>query len=88
MGHRASLSAAEGEIERIEARREELRPDSRRRTSRPPATSRMADLYRQKVTTTGSGPGAFREAHGAAEAVRGLTDAIVLSPKEGELQST
>jgi site-specific DNA recombinase len=103
MEHRAGLSAAEREIERIEARRkkliemvmegvppsevkDELTANASRREAlkarvaaadAPPPLlhPEMAGLYRQKVTGTE-----------ASEALRGLIDAIVLTPDQGELR--
>ena len=114
MEHRASLSAAEREIERIEARRkklvesimegvpasevkDELRANAARRdelsaklaaADDPPPLLHpgMAELYRQKVTDLAQAlqhPDTRAE---AAEAIRGLVDAIMLVPTEGELR--
>ncbi len=114
MEHRASLSAAEREIERIEARRkklvesimegvpasevkDELRVNAARRdelsarlaaADEPPPLLHpgMAELYRQKVTDLAQAlehPDTRTE---AAEAIRGLLDAIMLVPTEGELR--
>src|SRR4051812_27324086 len=114
MEHRAGLSAAEREIERIEARRKKLvesimgggpasevkdelnanaarREDLRARLAAadapPPLLHpQMAELYREKVTALAQAlehPGTRTEAF---EALRGLIDAIVLTPNQGELQ--
>ena len=106
MQHRASLSAAEREIERIEARRkkliemvmegvapsvvkDELNANTTRReqlqaklaaTEEPPPLlpPEMARIYRAKVTAL-QDPDSRSE---ATEALRGLVDAIVLTPDE------
>jgi hypothetical protein len=46
----------------------------------------MADLYREKVTRLARGLEHEESRTAAAEAPRGLIDAIVLTPKEGELK--
>ena len=46
----------------------------------------MADLYRQKVTRWREALEHQESRTEAAEALRGLIDAIVLTPKEGELK--
>jgi site-specific DNA recombinase len=110
MEHRASLSAAEREIERIEARRkkliemvmegvapsvvkDELNANAARReqleaklaaTEEPPPLlhPEMARIYRAKVTELAK---ALQEPHSrseATEALRGLVDAIVLTPDQ------
>ena len=114
MEHRAGLSAAEREIERIEARRkklvesimegvaasevkDELNANAARREelkakvaaaeALPPLLHpEMAELYRQKVTALAQAlehPETRTEASGA---LRGLVDAIVLTPDQGELR--
>jgi len=111
MQHRASLSAAEHEIERIEARRkkliemvmegvapsvvkDELNANAARReqleaklaaTEEPPPLLHpdMARIYHAKVTELAT---ALREPDSrseATEALRGLVDAIVLTPDQG-----
>lgn len=110
MQHRASLSVAEREIERIEARRkkliemvmegvspsvvkDELNANAARReqleaqlaaTEEPPPLlhPEMARIYRAKVTALAN---ALQDADSrceATEALRGLVDAIVLTPDE------
>ena len=112
MEHRAGLSAAEREIERIEVRRkkliemvmngvaasevkDELNTNAARReelkatlaaadTPPPLLHPEMAGLYRQKVIALAEAlehPETFSE---ASEALRGLIDAIVLTPNQGE----
>ena len=46
----------------------------------------MADLYRGKVTQLARALQNEESRTGAAEALRGLIDAIVLTPEEGELK--
>jgi site-specific DNA recombinase len=114
MEHRAGLSAAEREIERIEARRkkliemvmegvppsevkDELTANASRRealTARVAAADapppllhpEMAGLYRQKVTALAEALEHPETRTEASEALRGLIDAIVLTPNLGELQ--
>ena len=114
MEHRASLSAAEREIERIEvrrkkliemvmngvapsevkdelnsnaARREELKARLAAADAPPPLLfPEMAGLYRQKVTSLAEALENPETRTEASEALRGLIDAIVLAPNQGELQ--
>jgi site-specific DNA recombinase len=114
MEHRATLSAAEREIERIEVRRkklvesimdgvpasevrDELTANAARRedlkaklaaADEPPPLLHpgMADLYRQKVTALAQALEHQETRTEASEALRGLIDAIVLMPNQGELQ--
>ena len=114
MEHRATLSAAEREIERIELRRkklvesimdgvpasevrDELNANATRReelraklaaADEPPPLLHpgMADLYRQKVTALAEALEQPETRTEASEALRGLIDAIVLTPNQGELQ--
>ena len=46
----------------------------------------MADLYQEKVTQLARGLEHEESRTGAAEALRSLIDAIVLTPQEGELK--
>src|SRR3954469_20608894 len=114
MEHRAGLSAAEREIERIEARRkklvesimegvpasevkDELNANAARReelkaklaaADAPPPLlhPEMAGLYRQKVSALAEALEQSETRTEASEALRGLIDAIVLTPNQGELQ--
>src|SRR3954454_19354135 len=114
MEHRAGLSAAEREIERIEARRkklvesimegvpasevkDELNANATRReelkaklaaADAPPPLlhPEMAGLYRQKVSALAEALEHSETRTEASEALRGLVDAIVLTPAHGELQ--
>jgi len=114
MEHRAGLSAAEREVERIEVRRKKLiemvmngvAPSEVKDELNANATKReelkavlaaadapppllhpeMAGLYRQKVTALAQALEHPETRTEASEALRGLIDAIVLTPNEGELQ--
>jgi site-specific DNA recombinase len=114
MEHRAGLSAAEREIERIEVRRKKLiemvmngvAPSEVKDELNANATKReelkvtiaaadapppllhpeMAGLYRQKVTALAQALEHPETRTEASEALRGLIDAIVLTPSQGELQ--
>ncbi len=114
MEHRASLSAAEREIERIEVRRKKLiemvmdgvapsevkdeinanavrREDLKARLAAadapPPLLHpEMAELYRQKVTALAQALEHPETRTEASEALRGLIDAIVLTPDQDELR--
>jgi site-specific DNA recombinase len=111
MQHRASLSAAGREIERIEARRkkliemviegvapsvvkDELNANAARReqleaqlaaTEEPPPLlhPEMARMYRMKVTELAKALQEPDSRSEATEALRGLVDAIVLTPDQG-----
>ena len=111
MEHRAGLSAAEREIERIEVRREkliemvmsgvapsevkdELNANATKReelkatlaaADAPPSLlhPEMAGLYRQKVTALAQALEYPETRTEASEALRGLIDAIVLTPNQG-----
>lgn len=108
MERRASLSAAEREIERIErrrkklvesimdgvpasegrdelnanaVRREELKATLAAEDAPPPLLHpEMADLYRQKVTTLAQALEHSETGPEATEALRGLIDAVVMTP--------
>ena len=114
MEHRANLSTAEREIDRIEvrrkkliemvmdgvppaevkdemianaARREELKAKLAAADAPPPLLHpEMAGLYRQKVTALAQALEHPETRTEASEALRGLIDAIVLTPDQGELQ--
>jgi hypothetical protein len=114
MEHRAGLSAAEREIERIEgrrkkliemvmegvppsevkdeltanaARREDLKAKLAAADAPPPLLHpEMAELYRQKVTTLAQALQEPETRVEATEALRGLIDAIILTPSAGELR--
>ena len=112
MEHRATLTAAEREIERIEvrrkklvqsiidgvpaseirdeltanaARREELKGRLAAADAPPPLLNpEMAELYRQKVTTLAQAFERPETRVEATEALRGLIDAIIPTPSQGE----
>jgi hypothetical protein len=114
MEHRASLSSAQREIDRIEARRkkliemvmngvppaevkDEMIANAARReelkaklaaADAPPLLlhPEMADLYRQKVTTLAQALEQRETRTEATEALRGLVDAIVMTPDDGALR--
>jgi site-specific DNA recombinase len=114
MEHRATLTAAEREIERIEvrrkklvqsiidgvpasevrdeltanaARREDLKTKLAAADAPPPLLHpEMADLYRQKMTTLAQALEQPETRTEATEALRGLIDAIILTPTDGELR--
>ena len=112
MEHRAGLSAAEREIERIEvrrkkliemvmdgvptaevkdemitnaARREALKAKLAAADAPPPLLHpQMAELYREKVTALAEALEHPETRTEASDALRGLIDAIVLTPYQGE----
>ena len=71
----------------LEAQQTKLRAGLDRLAQPPPLLHpNMADLYRDKVTQLARGLEHEESRTGAAEALRGLIDAIVLTPQEGELK--
>ena len=71
----------------LEAQQTKLRAGLDRLAQPPPLLHpNMADLYRDKVTQLARGLEHQESRNGAAEALRGLIDAIVLTPQEGELK--
>jgi site-specific DNA recombinase len=71
----------------LEAQQTELRARKDRSAQPPPLLHpNMADLYREKVTQLARGLEYEESRTAAAEALRGLIDAIVLTPQEGELK--
>jgi site-specific DNA recombinase len=70
----------------LEVQQTELRARLDRSVQPPPLLHpNMADLYREKVTQLARGLEHEESRTAAAEALRGLLDAIVLTPQEGEL---
>ncbi len=70
----------------LEAQQTELRARLDRAIKPPPLLHpNMADLYREKVTQLARGLEHEESRTAAAEALRGLIDAIVLTPQGGEL---
>ena len=115
MEHRATLSSAKREVERIgarikkllnlmlddeiavdegktemkalDARRKELQAQLENANEPPPLLHpEMAELYRQKVTTLAQALEHPETRTEATEALRGLIDAIVMTPANGELK--
>ena len=71
----------------LEAQQTELRGRLERSAQPPPLLHpNMADLYREKVTQLARGLEHEESRTAAADALRGLIDAIVLTPHEGELK--
>ena len=71
----------------LEAQQTELRARFQKATQPPPLLHpNMADLYRENVTKLARGLEHEESRSAAAEALRGLIDAIVLTPHEGELK--
>jgi site-specific DNA recombinase len=72
----------------LEAQQTELRARLDRSVQPPPLLHpNMADLYREKVTQLARGLEHEESRTAAAEALRGLIDAIVLTPQEGQAQN-
>ena len=71
----------------LEAQQIELRARLDRAAQPPPLLHpNMADLYLEKVTQLARGLEHEESRTGAAEALRGLIDAIVLTPEDGALK--
>jgi site-specific DNA recombinase len=71
----------------LDAQQAELRARLDRSVQPPPLLHpNMADLYRDKVTQLARGFQHEESRTAAAEALRGLIDAIVLTPQQGELK--
>jgi site-specific DNA recombinase len=71
----------------LEAQQTELRTRLDRSAQPPPLLHpNLADLYREKVTQLARGLEYEESRTAVAEALRGLFDAIVLTPQEGELK--
>ena len=71
----------------LEAQQTELRGRLERSAQPPPLLHpNMADLYREKVTQLARGLEHEESRTAAADALRGLIDAIVLTPHGGELK--
>ena len=69
------------------ARREELKAKLAAADAPPPLLHpEMADLYRRKVTTLAQALERPETRVEATEALRGLVDAIILTPSDGELR--
>jgi len=75
------------EIKALDARRKELQAQLETADEPPPLLHpEMAELYRQKVTTLAQALERSETRTEATEALRGLIDAIVLTPDEGALR--
>ena len=75
------------EIKALDARRKELQAQLETAHEPPPLLHpEMAELYRQKVTTLAPALERSETRTEATEALRGLIDAIVLTPDEGALR--
>lgn len=69
------------------ARREELKAKLAVADAPPPLLRpEMAELYHRKVTTLAQALGRSETRVEATEALRGLIDAIILTPSDGELR--
>ena len=80
-------SEVKDEMNANAARREELKAKLAAADEPPPLLHPgMADLYRQKVTALAQALEHPETRTEASEALRGLIDAIVLTPNQGELQ--
>jgi len=78
-----ALDEGKVEIKSLDARRKELQAQLENADEPPPLLHpEMADLYRQKVTTLAH-PETRTE---ATETLRGLIDAIVMTPVRGALR--
>jgi hypothetical protein len=75
------------EIKTFDARRKELQAQLETADEPPPLLHpEMAELYRQKVTTLAQALERSETRTEAREALRGLIDAITLTPEQGELK--
>jgi hypothetical protein len=83
-----AVDEGKAEIKTLDARRKELQAQLDSADEPPPLLHpRMAELYRQKVTDLAAAlehPDTRTE---AADAIRGLIDAIVLTPAAGALEA-
>jgi site-specific DNA recombinase len=80
-------SEVKGELNANAARREDLKARLAAADEPPPLLHPgMAHLYRQKVTGLADALERQETRAEAAESIRGLIDAIVLTPDQGELQ--
>jgi site-specific DNA recombinase len=74
-------------IKTLDARRKELQAQLETADEPPPLLHpEIAELYLQKVTTLAQALECSETRKEATEALRGLIDAIVLMPNQGELQ--
>ena len=76
-----AVDEGKAEIKTLDARRKELQAQLENADEPPPLLHReMADLYRQKVTTLAQALEHSETRTEATEALRGLIDAIVMTP--------
>jgi hypothetical protein len=82
-----SVDEGKAEIKSLDARRKELQASLETADEPPPLLHpEMADLYRRKVTTLAQALEHSDTHTEATEALRGLIDAITLTPDQGELR--
>ena len=82
------MDEGKAEIKALDARRKELQAQLESADEPPPLLHpEMAELYRQKVTTLAQALEHPETRTEATEALRGLIDAITLTPSQGDLQN-
>src|SRR5262245_46454044 len=82
-----AVNEGKAEIKALDARRKELQAQLETADEAPPLLHPgMADLYRQKVTTLAQALEQPDTRTEATEALRGLIDAIILTPADGKLR--
>jgi hypothetical protein len=82
-----AVDEGKAEIKALDARRKELQAQLETADEPPPLLHpETAELYRQKVTTLAQALERSETRTEATEALRGLIDAIVLTPDEGALR--
>ena len=82
-----AVDEGKAEIKTLDARRKALQAQLETADEPPPLLHpEMADLYRQKVTTLAHALEDSDTRTEATEALRGLIDAITLTPDQGELR--
>ena len=81
------VDEGKAEIKALDARRKDLQAQLENADEPPPLLHpEMAELYRQKVTTLAQALEQPERRVEASEALRGLIDAIILTPSAGELR--
>ncbi len=82
-----AVDEGKAEMKALDARRKELQAQLENAEEPPPLLHpEMAELYRQKVTTLAQALKQRETRTAATEALRGLIDAIVMTPAEGSLR--
>ena len=82
-----AVDEGKAEIKALDARRKELQVQLESADEPPPLLHpEMAELYRQQVTTLAHSLEAVETRTEATEALRGLIDAIVMTPADGTLR--